>query len=86
MHRLIEAALRGVANLDAAETPELNEAARRWVLLLQADSDDDTGMMWGDGGRLFVWIPETRSPTSTSPRCAGSCSATNALGGGARCR
>ena len=30
--------------------------AADWVLLLQVDSDDDTGMMWGDCGRLYFWI------------------------------
>jgi uncharacterized protein YwqG len=27
-----------------------------WVLLLQLDSDDDCGMMWGDAGMLYFWI------------------------------
>jgi uncharacterized protein YwqG len=27
-----------------------------WVLLLQIDSDDATGMYWGDLGRIYVWI------------------------------
>lgn len=27
-----------------------------WHLLLQIDTDDDTGMMWGDCGRLYFWI------------------------------
>jgi uncharacterized protein YwqG len=27
-----------------------------WVLLLQLDSDDDAGMMWGDAGMLYFWI------------------------------
>lgn len=27
-----------------------------WQLLLQIDSDDDSGMMWGDSGRLYFWI------------------------------
>ena len=58
MRRRIEGVLRGGIDLDAAETPELDEAAKRWVLLLQVDSDDDADMMWGDAGRLFFWIPE----------------------------
>jgi uncharacterized protein YwqG len=58
MRRRIEGVLRGGVDLDAAETPELDEAAKRWVLLLQVDSDDDAEFMWGDAGRLFFWIPE----------------------------
>ncbi|GAA1564430.1 hypothetical protein GCM10009827_102520 [Dactylosporangium maewongense] len=27
-----------------------------WVLLLQVDSDNVTGWMWGDVGRLYYWI------------------------------
>jgi uncharacterized protein YwqG len=30
--------------------------AADWILLLQIDSDDDADMMWGDCGRLYVWI------------------------------
>lgn len=29
-----------------------------WHLLLQIDSDDDTGMMWGHAGRIYYWIRE----------------------------
>lgn len=29
-----------------------------WQLLLQLDSDDGAGMMWGDGGMLYFWIRE----------------------------
>jgi len=56
MRRRIEATLRGGVDLDAAATPELDEAAKRWMLLLQVDSDNDAEMMWGDAGRLFFWI------------------------------
>lgn len=35
---------------------ELAKGASQWELLLQIDTDDDTGMMWGDGGRLYFWI------------------------------
>ncbi|MDR2512739.1 MAG: DUF1963 domain-containing protein [Puniceicoccales bacterium] len=30
----------------------------RWKLLLQLDSDDDTGWMWGDVGTVYFRIRE----------------------------
>lgn len=30
--------------------------AKNWRLLLQIDSNDEAGMMWGDLGRLYFWI------------------------------
>jgi uncharacterized protein YwqG len=33
-----------------------DEAKARWRLLLQVDSDDEAGMMWGDAGMLYYWI------------------------------
>ncbi len=35
---------------------ELERGRSDWILLLQLDSDDAAGMMWGDGGRLYFWI------------------------------
>ena len=37
-----------------AET--LRPGATEWRLLLQVDSDDNAGMMWGDVGRLYYWL------------------------------
>lgn len=37
---------------------ELESARGEWRLLMQIDSDDDAGMMWGDLGRLYFWIKE----------------------------
>lgn len=36
----------------------LEAAAVSWKLLLQIDSDERTGMMWGDGGRIYFMIKE----------------------------
>lgn len=34
----------------------LEAGAKDWRLLLQIDSDDKLGWMWGDVGRLYFWI------------------------------
>lgn len=36
----------------------LESGATSWRLLLQIDSEEDIGMMWGDVGRLYFWILE----------------------------
>jgi uncharacterized protein YwqG len=41
------------------QDPRARALAQRksdWVLLLQLDTDDDAGMMWGDCGMLYFWI------------------------------
>lgn len=35
---------------------ELEPGAEDWRLLLQVESDENAGMMWGDAGRLYFWI------------------------------
>lgn len=34
----------------------LEPNAQNWRLLLQIDSNDENGMMWGDVGRIYFWI------------------------------
>jgi uncharacterized protein YwqG len=36
----------------------LKAAATQWRLLMQIDSDDEAGTMWGDTGMLYFWIRE----------------------------
>lgn len=38
------------------QNEELSRKAKDWQLLLQMDSDEDLGVMWGDGGSLYFWI------------------------------
>jgi len=45
----------GYLSRDAAG---LRDGAPDWQLLLQIDSDDDLGVMWGDAGTLYFWIRE----------------------------
>ncbi len=35
---------------------QLENGRGDWILLLQIDSDDRAGMMWGDAGMLYFWI------------------------------
>jgi uncharacterized protein YwqG len=37
---------------------KLEAGAKDWKLLLQLDTDDDTGWMWGDTGTIYFWIRE----------------------------
>ncbi len=37
---------------------KLKENFKNWQLLLQVDSIDEAGMMWGDVGRLYFWIKQ----------------------------
>jgi uncharacterized protein YwqG len=34
----------------------LAPTAAEWRLLLQVDSDDEAGFMWGDAGRIYFWM------------------------------
>lgn len=39
--------------------PALKVGADEWRMLLQLDTDDDTGWMWGDVGTLYFWVRES---------------------------
>lgn len=41
-----------------ARAATLRAGARDWRLLLQVDTDDDAGVMWGDCGLLYFWVKE----------------------------
>ena len=46
----------GPAGYKSQRAKELEPGVGDWRLLLQIDSDDDCGMMWGDVGRIYFWI------------------------------
>mgnify|MGYP001012211850 CR=1 FL=1 len=49
---------------------ELAKQADGWTLLFQADSDErESGMMWGDGGRLYFWIKTEDLENKRFDRC-----------------
>ncbi len=46
------------AGFEDPRVAELAPGAAEWRLLLQVDSDDKPGWMWGDEGKLYFWIRE----------------------------
>lgn len=48
--------LGGADGYSSPEAQALKSGAEDWILLLQVDSDDDAGIMWGDCGMLYFWI------------------------------
>lgn len=48
----------GPASYSDDRIAALEAGAADWRLLLQIDSDEEAGMMWGDVGILYVWVRE----------------------------
>ena len=46
------------AGYEGLSEAEFAPGAIDWRLLLQIDSDNDAGMMWGDCGKIYFWIKE----------------------------
>jgi uncharacterized protein YwqG len=47
---------------------ELAPGAADWLLLLQLDTDDEIGWMWGDVGTLYYWIRRQDLPAGRFDR------------------
>lgn len=45
------------------------EASKSWISLLQLDSDDELGFMWGDGGRIYYCITKEDLAAANFSRC-----------------
>ena len=57
------------AGYDSPKARALRSGAKDWRLLLQIDSDDDLGVMWGDGGTLYFWIKESDALSGRFENC-----------------
>jgi uncharacterized protein YwqG len=49
-------ASHGVTDINDPRATELSKGAMDWQLLLQIDTDERTGMRWGDAGMIYFWI------------------------------
>ncbi len=49
---------------------QFEESAKQWQLLLQIDSETEhSDMMWGDAGRLYLWIKENDLAAGNFQKC-----------------
>lgn len=49
----------GSEGYNSPEAKKIMDAPNEWIQLLQIDSDDGAGMMWGDAGMLYLWIKKS---------------------------
>lgn len=54
---------------DETELEESKTNTDDWILLLQVDSNDETGMMWFDLGRLYFWISKNDLRNKRFDKC-----------------
>ena len=54
---------------EKAKALGLHKNAARWNLLMQVESNEDIGMMWGDLGRLYLWITEEDLKAKRFDKC-----------------
>jgi hypothetical protein len=62
----VEWEVAGFALGEGQEAAAYEAEAEQWTLLLQVDSDDDLGMMWGDAGMLY-WLARRDRLDGTPP-------------------
>ena len=56
MHLQCQLAAHGAHGINDPRAAELAPGAMNWQLLLQVDTDQNTGMEWGNSGMLYYWI------------------------------
>lgn len=44
-----------------ASDVDFDLAKEKWQLLLQLDSDDELGLMWGDLGKIYFWVERDKA-------------------------
>ena len=65
MYKECQLCSNGISPEDAFARPSdsgilaLLESSEEWVLLLQIDTDYETGMIWRDAGMLYFWIKKS---------------------------
>ena len=52
-----------------AKSMGLDRNAARWNLLMQVDSNEESDMMWGDMGRLYLWITDEDLAARNFEKC-----------------
>jgi len=56
MRQQCQLASNGVTDPNDPRIAALTKGAMDWQLLLQIDSDEQTGMRWGNSGMLYYWL------------------------------
>lgn len=54
---------------ESEEAKALESGAMEWKLLFQFDSDDELDVMWGDMGRIYFWVQESKSVLNQFDNC-----------------
>jgi uncharacterized protein YwqG len=57
------------ASVRRAYVLALRTGAADWRLILQLDTDERAGWMWGDGGKIYVWMREQDVRARRFDRC-----------------
>jgi uncharacterized protein YwqG len=59
----------GPEGYSSERAARLRRGAADWRLILQLDTDERAGWMWGDGGKIYVWMREQDVRARRFDRC-----------------